>query len=146
VSWRDSERTRAARGDGAAHRGDATARHEAKATATASHRRSSLSADFLAGKASPSSSSPSSLPGARVLVGRVLVLEERREVALERVRGEAVGGGPLLLLGRRQVVGDVEEGELLLLLLSFCCLLLLRECGMDGWVILLLLSGDPAWP
>jgi len=101
---------------------------------------------LLAGKASPSSSSPSSLPGARVLVGRVLVLEERREVALERVRGEAVGGGPLLLLGRRQVVGDVEEGELLLLLLSFCCLLLLRECGMDGWVILLLLSGDPAWP
>ena len=46
ASWRDSERTRAARGDGAAHRGDATARHEAKATATASHRRSSLSADF----------------------------------------------------------------------------------------------------
>jgi len=115
-------------------RHEATARHEAKATATASHRRSSLSADFLAGKASPSSSSPSSLPGARVLVGRVLVLEERREVALERVRGEAVGGGPLLLLGRRQVVGDVEEGELLLLLLlSFCCLLLLREAGwMDG--------------
>ena len=88
---------------------------------------------LLAGKASPSSSSPSSLPGARVLVGRVLVLEERREVAQERVRGEAVGGGPLLLLGRRQVVGDVEEGELLLLLLSFCCLLLLREAGwMDG--------------
>ena len=28
--------------------------------------------------------------------------------------GEAVGGGPLLLLGC-QVVGDVEEGELLLL-------------------------------
>jgi len=36
---------------------------------------------LLAGKASPSSSSPSSLPGARVLVGRVLVLEERQDVA-----------------------------------------------------------------
>ena len=35
-------------------------------------------------------------------------LEERREVAQERVCGEAVGGGLLLLLGR-QVVGDVEE-------------------------------------
>ena len=118
ASWRDSERTRAARGEGD---GD---RFPSKVLAL---RR------LLAGKASPSSSSPSSLPGARVLVGRVLVLEERREVAQERVRGEAVGGGPLLLPGRRQVVGDVEEGELLLLLLSFCCLLLLREAGwMDG--------------
>ena len=36
-------------------------------------------------------------------------------MAQERVCGEAVGGGPLLLLGS-QVVGDVEEGELLLLL------------------------------
>jgi hypothetical protein len=82
---------------------------------------------LLASKASSSSSSPSSLPGARVLVGRVLVLEERREMAQERVRGEVVGGGPVLLLGRRQVVGDVEEGELLLVRLE----LRARRCG-DG--------------
>jgi hypothetical protein len=41
------ERTRAARGDGVVHRGDATMRHKATATTTASHRRSSLSAAFL---------------------------------------------------------------------------------------------------
>ena len=46
-----------------------------------------------------------------------MVLEERRDVAQERVRFEAVGGGLLFrLLGRRQgslveVVGDVEDGE-----------------------------------
>ena len=44
ASWRDSERTRAARGDGAAHRGDVTARHEA--TVTASNRTSALSTAF----------------------------------------------------------------------------------------------------
>ena len=38
-------------------------------------------------------------------------LEERREVAQERVCGEAVGGGLLLLLGR-QVVGEVKKKEM----------------------------------
>jgi len=45
------------------------------------------------------------------------------------VCGQAVGGGPLRLLGCRQVVGDVDEGELLLLLMS---LLLATTTGWMG--------------